>query len=62
LIFAAELVVCLLCGGVFTVAVTGRRGFDGWETKNLNHVAMLTGVAAAVLCVMMLVQTASPKL
>jgi len=60
LVFPAEIVLCLACAATFTVAVTGRQGFNGWETRNLNRVALLTGLAAAVLCVMMLVQAASP--
>jgi len=56
LALGATIVFGLACAGVFAFSIAGRKGRDVWETKNLNLVALLSGLAAAGVFVFLLMQ------
>ncbi len=49
----AGLAICLV---IFAISVTGRAGFDAWESSNLNKVALGSGLGIAVLLVLIWMQ------
>ena len=53
-IFGGELVGAVVCAGIFALAVTGREGFNAWETDNLNRAAILSGIGAVVACALLI--------
>ena len=51
-ILGVEVVGLAICLVIFAISVTGRVGFDAWETSNLNKVAVISGLAAVGMLVL----------
>jgi len=51
-IFAAEVGFGVACAVIFAIAVTGRTDLSGVEVRNLNRIAVLTGIGAAAMVVL----------
>ncbi len=58
-VFGATILFGIGCAGVFAFSVWGRSGADGWESRKLNAVALLSGLAAAGVCVFLVTQGGS---
>lgn len=51
-ILGVEAIGLAACLVIFAISVTGRVGFNAWETSNLNKVALITCLAAVGLLVL----------
>ena len=51
-ILGVEVIGLATCLVIFAISITGRVGFTAWETSNLNMVALVSGLAAAGIIVL----------